>query len=223
MMRYVMLGTAMALFGSAAPRQQSTDATIDRAVAAYKAMKTARATFEQTITNPLTGTAANSRGEFEQLPPGRFIFRFTEPQGDKIVGDGKAIWLYLPSTNPKQVIRMPADNGVGSLDIIGQFFSSPKTRYSITDGGSATIAGNQTRALKLEPKDGQQTFFARATVWVDTDDGTLRQSATAGRAGLKRFVKITRFDPIATVDPKSFEFTPPKGVRVVDQQSLTKR
>jgi outer membrane lipoprotein carrier protein len=220
MMRYVMLATAMAAVATVA-RAQSSDATIDKAVAAYKSMKTARATFEQTITNPLTGSAANSRGEFEQLPPGRFIFRFAS--GDKIVGDGKTIWVYLPSTNPGQVIRMPANSGVGSLDIIGQFFTSPKTRYTISEAGTANVSGSATHALKLDPKDGTDAMFARATVWVDDDDGTLRQFETVDRAGVKRFVKITKLEPNVSVDPKAFEFKPPKGVRVVDQEALSRR
>src|SRR6184192_1234673 len=87
--------------------QSPVDATIDRAVAAYKLLKTTRATFEQTITNSLTGSVVTSRGVSEQQSPGRFAFRFTDPKGDRIIGDGKMVWLYLPSTNPDQVIRTP--------------------------------------------------------------------------------------------------------------------
>ena len=42
-------------------RAQSPDATIDRAVAAWAKVKTVRGTFEQTVTNSLTGTSANSQ------------------------------------------------------------------------------------------------------------------------------------------------------------------
>jgi outer membrane lipoprotein carrier protein len=211
---------AFALIASlAAPAaaQSPADAAIDKAVAAYKGMRSARATFEQTITNPLTGSTVSSRGEFEQQQPGRFIFRFTDPKGDRIVADGKSVWLYLPSSNPGQVIRTPLSRaGVGSLDLTGQFFTSPRTRYTIVDGGAATIAGNATRALKLEPK-GDAEPFERATVWVDTDDGTLRQFETIDRSGVKRLVRVTSLVPNAKVDPDTFHFSPPKGVRVVDQ------
>jgi outer membrane lipoprotein-sorting protein len=118
------------------------------------------------------------------------------------------------------VIRSPLDKGgAGSLDLTGQFFNAPRTRYTISDGGTATIGGQQTRALKLEPKrDGEP--FAHATVWVDTDDGTLRQFETIDASGLKRLVRVTSFQPNVAVSAESVRFSPPKGVRVVDQEAL---
>ena len=54
---YIHLIAASALVGGATPRQQSTvDAVIDKAVATYNKTKTSRGTFEQAITNPLTGS-----------------------------------------------------------------------------------------------------------------------------------------------------------------------
>src|ERR687884_452344 len=68
-------------------------AAIDRAAAAYAKVRTARATFEQTLTNPLTGSVLVSRGEFQQQRPNRLAVRFTDPAGDRIVADGKYVWL----------------------------------------------------------------------------------------------------------------------------------
>ncbi|MGQ0642409.1 MAG: LolA family protein, partial [Gemmatimonadaceae bacterium] len=82
------------------------DAALAKAVAAYADVRTARATFEQTITNPLVGSKLNSRGEFEQRRPNKFAFRFSEPKGDKIISDGKHVWVYLPNSQPDQGIRI---------------------------------------------------------------------------------------------------------------------
>jgi hypothetical protein len=60
---------------------QSADAAIDRAVAAWKPVKTARGSFEQFVTNSLTGGTATARGEFQQERPNRLMIRFTEPAG----------------------------------------------------------------------------------------------------------------------------------------------
>jgi hypothetical protein len=35
----------------------------------------------------------------------RIAVRFTDPAGDRIVADGRSLWIYLPSTAPDQVIR----------------------------------------------------------------------------------------------------------------------
>src|ERR671939_794535 len=133
---------------------QSPEATLDRAVEAYSKMKTARVTFTQTLTNPLTGSVVNSRGEMQQRIPGYLDVRFTDPAGDRIVADGKSVWIYLPSTNPGQVIKTrPGESGANVPDVTSQFFRSPKTRYTVADGGSAAVDGRSAHILVLTPKD----------------------------------------------------------------------
>jgi outer membrane lipoprotein carrier protein len=196
--------------------QDLSGRTIDRAVAAYAKVRTARATFEQTIDNPLTGSALTSRGEFQQERPGRLSVRFTDPQGDRIVADGKAVWLYLPSTAPDQVIKMPATReGTGTVDLAGQFLDQPKTRYVITDGGADTVSGRPTRVVRLVPRTAQP--FAKAAVWVDDADGTVRQFEVTDGSGIVRRVRLTSLRLNVPVDRKAFSFTPPKGVRIYEQ------
>lgn len=213
---------ALTLVGTPTPKKkQGTDPIIDKAVATYNKTRTSKGTFEQTITNPLTGSKVTAKGEFEQQrQPARFAFRFVQPKGDMIVGDGKWLWVYLPSSQPGQVIKVPmTEGGAGSLDLASRFFDSPRTRYTISDAGTATIAGRATNALTLVPK-GNGEPFTRAKVWVDNADGTLRQFEIAEPSGLTRVVTITAVTPNAAVSQKSFTFTPPKGARIVDQKVL---
>jgi len=219
---YIQVIAASALLGSAAPRQQSTvDSVIDKAVATYNKTKTSKGTFEQAITNPLTGSTVKAIGEFQQQrDPARFSFRFVEPKGDMIIGDGRWLWVYLPSSTPGQVIKVPMTNGgAGSLDLASRFFDSPKTRFAITDAGTATVAGRAAHSLTLKPKSSTEPF-TQAKVWIDTADGTLRQFETVEPSGITRLVTITAVTPNAPVDAKLFSFTPPKGARVVDQAVL---
>ena len=213
---------ATVLLGAAPPRQQNpVDAIIDRAVATYNKTKTSKGTFEQAITNPLTGSTVRASGAFEQQrQPARFSFRFVQPKGDLIVGDGKWLWVYLPSSTPNQVIKVPmTEGGAGSLDLASRFFDSPKTRFTITDAGTATIGGRATHALLLKPKATTEPF-TQAKVWIDNADGTLRQFETAEPSGITRLVTVTSVTPNAAVDAKSFTFKAPKGARIVDQAVL---
>ncbi|HVE80076.1 MAG TPA: outer membrane lipoprotein carrier protein LolA [Gemmatimonadaceae bacterium] len=191
-------------------------AVIDRAVAAYAKVRTARGTFEQTITNPVTGSTAVARGEFQQQRPGRMAVRFTEPKGDRIVADGKAVWVYLPSTNPGQVIKVPASRtGTGTVDLTSQFLDEPKTRYTITEAGAGRVGGRATHALTLVPRTPQP--FTKATVWVDDADGSVRQFEVADGSGVVRRVTLRSLRVNVKVDAGAFRFSPPAGVRVVEQ------
>jgi len=210
-----------ALWALGASKPQGVDAVIDKAVETYQKTRTSKGTFEQAITNPLTGSTAKAVGEFEQQrQPAKFAFRFVQPKGDMIIGDGKWLWVYLPSSTPGQVIKLPmTEGGAGSLDLASRFFDSPKTRFTITDAGNATVGGRATRALTLVPKASSEPF-SRAKVWIDAADGTLRQFETVELSGITRLVTITAVTPNASVSAKSFSFTPPKGARVVDQKAL---
>lgn len=216
----VALVATVAAAPARAPRRQGVDALVDKAVAAYAKVKTVRATFTQQLTNPLTGSTITQRGRMQQQLPSRLAVTFSDPKGDRIVADGKALWVYTPSSAKGQVIKLPIGAGnAGGLDLAGQFFSSPKTRYTITDGGALTVGGRATRALNLVPKQPMQ--FTKAIVWIDTLDGTLRQFQVTEPTGLVRRVTLTDVRVNAKVDPKAFVFNVPAGVKVYDQAALT--
>src|SRR5688572_12036937 len=85
---------------------QTVDQTIDQAIAAWNKVTTMRATFEQTIMNPITGSGMVARGSFQQKKPHLLSITFTEPKDDRIVADGKFVWVYLQSATPGQVLKM---------------------------------------------------------------------------------------------------------------------
>jgi outer membrane lipoprotein carrier protein len=206
-------------------RAQSIDATIDRATAAYAKVRTARATFEQTLTNPLTGNTSVQRGEVQQQMPNRLAVSFTDPKGDRIVADGKSLWIYTPSVTPGQVVKLPLSaGGAGSVDLAGQFFEEPRRRFEISDAGTLTLDGRATHALTLVPKGetaSRQPSFAKAVVWIDDADGTLRQFEVTEATGLVRRVHLTKIVLNAPVNKAAFKFSPPRGTKVYDQAALT--
>lgn len=196
--------------------QSPADRAIEAAVSAYANIRTAKATFEQTITNPLLGSTFRSRGGFEQSRPNKFAFRFTDPKGDVIVCDGRFVWVYLPASTPGRVnkARCGGDQA-GSLDLIGEFFTNPKERYTIGDGGAATVGERRTHVVLLTPKS-KEAAFVRAKVWIDPATGSLVQFEAVEPNGLTRLVRITSFSPNAAVNARAFTFAVPKGVKVVD-------
>jgi outer membrane lipoprotein carrier protein len=212
-----VLGLALGL-ASLTPRAlgaQGTDATVDRAVAAWKKVTSLRASFEQTVTNPLTRKDETARGEYLQQGRNRISVRFTSPAGDRIVADGTALWLYLPSSAPGQVIRT-TPGSAATVDWTAQFLDAPRTRYTIAGAGRATIDGRATTALVLTPRQ-KDVPFSRAKVWVDDRDGLIRQFEVVDASGVLRRVRLTSLQVNVPVDASAFRFTPPKGVRVVQQ------
>ena len=195
---------------------QSPTAVMERAVKGYTSMQSMRADFRQVITNPLTGTTATSRGVLLRKDPNLLSITFSDPKGDQIVSDGTSLWVYLPSSAPGQVMKLPADasGAMGMVDPGGLFLSNPAARYTISDGGSATVGGRKAVIVNLVPKRDNNAF-SRAKVWIDAADYSIRQFEIVDANGLQRLVSISNMKPNASIGASSFRFSPPKGVRVI--------
>jgi outer membrane lipoprotein carrier protein len=196
---------------------QSADAIIDRAAAAYARLNSMRADFRQTLTNPLTGNTQTTKGVILRRKPNLLSIDFES--GDRVAADGSTLWFYLPSSTPGQVIRMPysGENAI-TVDPANQFLNSPRTRFTVTSAGSATLGGRATHAVTLVPKRANPAFTS-AKVWIDDNDSSIRQFDLETANGLRRHVVITSFTANPDLSRSSFQFTVPKGVKVVDQGS----
>lgn len=202
----------------ATPAQSSPERTLEKAAAAWKKVTTVRAGFEQVVSNPLTGTTASAKGDLLMRKPGRFAVNFTDPAGDRVVGDGTYTWVHLPSTNPGQVIKLPTRSAPAGPDIVDRLLTGSRERWTLADGGIATVSGRATHAVTLTPKSPEQ--FTKATIWVDDADGTVRQFEIVEASGLVRRVRLTSVRLNATIPASSFTFTPPKHARVIDEKML---
>lgn len=198
------------------PRAASQSDLLDRAVTAWAKVKTARATFEQTITNPLTGRTLTAMGEYQQSRPDKLAVTFADPANDRIVADGKYVWLYLPSSAPDQVIKsVQGASGTGTVDLSAQFLTAPRSKYAVNGVGTLMVSGRPTHAYNLVPKAARGAPFTSASVWIDDSDATIRQFEVIESGGVQRRIRLTSFKTNVPVDAAAFVFTLPAGVRVI--------
>ncbi len=217
-----LIATIIIAGAASTAQAQSAETVIDRAAKSYTGMQSVRAEFTQKLTNPLTGTTSVARGIMLRKDPNLLSVNFTDPRGDRVVADGKWLWVYLPSSAPNQVIRVPA-NSKSSLAMIDPgelFLSSPSSRFAITSSGTATIEGRKTNVISLVPKNANNAF-TRAKVWVDAADNSVRQFEVTDLNGMTRLVTITKIQPNASIQASAFKFTPPKNARILDSSAFS--
>jgi outer membrane lipoprotein carrier protein len=205
-------------------RQSDPLAVLDHASATYDTVRTLSADFVQIVDNPMAGVVDTTRGRLYQEKPNRFAMRFTAPQGDRIVADGRLLWLYTPSTTPGQVIRtaIPRAGSTGP-NLIAQFVERPRERYaarwlradSLAWGGGGRGAGIAD-VLALTPKDASVPY-RDAVVWVSRGSGLLARIEITERSGQRRVVVLRNVVVNTRVPGREFTFVPPAGARVVDQ------
>jgi len=211
------LAVVAALAIAPAAHAQSPQAIMERAVKAYAQLRSVRAEFRQSITNPITGSNLVSRGVMLRKDPDLISINFTDPSGDRIVSDGQSLWIYLPSSAPGQVVKTSAkaNNALAMVDPGGVFLTSPASRFTISGGGAATVGGRRMNVINLVPKQ-PNGMFTQAKIWVDAATDLIRQFEVVDANGVKRVVTITSIQPNASVSAPDFRFSPPKSVRILD-------
>jgi outer membrane lipoprotein carrier protein len=214
-LRSLSSASALAALAVLPARAQDVAATLAKADRAYAAVHTLRAEFEQTITNPMLGAPATSRGTMFLVKPNRFAMRFSEPEGDRIVADGTWLWAYTPSTVPGQVIRQAVPtSGTATPNLFAQFVERPLERYDVAPAGHDTVAGEPVDLVTLVPK-AHGLGFRRATIAVATGTGWIRRVQIVEDSGQHRTLVLTSITPDASVPRAEVEFRVPRGVKVV--------
>jgi outer membrane lipoprotein carrier protein len=217
-MRRSVLVVALIAASATPNAAQSPNAILDRAVRAYRNVKTIRASFMQTITNPLLGQTVTSAGEVVQRRPNHVAVRFTDPAGDRIVADGKWVWFYLPSSTPGQVVRSRiTKGGSGSPDLTAQFLETPASRFDVADLGREKVNGRTAHVLSLVPKQGVDAPFTKAVIWVDSADALIRQFELTEPSEVIRRVTIRTVTLNPSIPASAFRFKPPSGTKVIEQ------
>jgi outer membrane lipoprotein carrier protein len=209
---------AAAIVLAAAPvlaRAQDTTSAFDRAAKLYGAATTIRAKFDQRLTMPPSKEEHAAVGEYLQRGKTRFALRYTEPAGDAIVFDGTALWVYLPSGAPGQVMKVPAELAAG-LDLLAELFSKPHERYVIRAGPAGTVGGHAVVTYTLTPK-GQNSPFTKAVVSVGRDDAILWKVDVDESGGQLRRMTFRSVQFDSAIPEALLSFKVPEGVRVIDQ------
>lgn len=206
---------AIAPLAASAQQAPQAEAAYDRVAKAWAAMSTLEARFDQRITNPIIGRTVTSRGLYRQAKPGRIAIDFVEPKGDRIVGDGTSLWVYLPSSAPGQVLKLPASaDGAIVADLLGQLLDTPRRSFAITGGEAQTIDGRSTTRVQLVPRQADAVPFARAVLWLDTQEPRPVRVQVVDGQGVDRTITLTSWSPGAALAKDVFRFDVPKGVKV---------
>ncbi|HEY7897351.1 MAG TPA: outer membrane lipoprotein carrier protein LolA [Gemmatimonadaceae bacterium] len=200
---------------------QQPEATFKRAITAYASASSISVQFDQTVTNPLTDRSLSTSGALMRKRPNLLSISFNGKNPDRIVSDGSDLWVYLPSSAPGQVIKIPAAAGESGMmvDPMGQILSAPAGSYVITDAGTAVIGGRATHAITLVPRS-RASLFTKATLWIDDSNGLVRQLESTEPGGLVRKITVTRFRTNVAIPRSAFQFIPPPDTRIIDGSGM---
>jgi len=190
---------------------------LDRASASFDTVRTLQADFIQIVENPMLGDPDTTRGTLFQRRPNYFAMRFSEPKNDRIVADGRRLWLYTPSTTPGQVIRTTIPGtGTTGPNLIGQFVEHPRARYDAAYERADSLPDGPVDVIALTPR-AKDLLYSAAIVWISKQDGLVRRIDLVETSGQHRTIALQHLSVNRAIAAREFRFSPTSGVRVVDQ------
>jgi outer membrane lipoprotein carrier protein len=197
--------------------QQDPLPILDRASASFDTVRTLQADFVQIVENPMLGDPDTTRGKLFQRRPNYFAMRFSEPKNDRIVADGRSLWLYTPSTTPGQVIRTTIPGtGTTGPNLIGQFVEHPRARYDAAYVRADSLPDGPVDVIALTPR-AKDLPYSAAIVWIAKQDGLVRRIDLVETSGQRRTITLQHLSVNRAIAAREFRFSPTSGVRVVDQ------
>ena len=180
-------------------------------------MSTLTAEFTQIIVNPMIGAPDTTWGRLYEMRPSHFAMRFTRPKGDRVVADGRWLWLYTPSTTPGQVIRTRIPEvGTTGPNLIGQFVERPRERYRARYVRADSLATGVADVLRLTPLRPDWPYD-EALIWVDRATALVTRLDIGESSGQRRVVILRNLKVNGGVPQREVTFSRPAGVRVVEQ------
>ena len=202
----------------AAALAQDAGSIVGRSARAYQSLSSLRADFEQRIDDPLIDTALTSRGTLIQAGQSKLAMRFSSPPEDRIIIDGKYVWVYTPSTTPGQVLRLslPSGGPVYGFNVLSWILDRPAERYRMQYLRADQLNGRAVDVVQLTPTIPELPF-SRAVVWLDRDDALPRRLEITERLGGTRTITLTRLRPNESIPDSTFVFAVPAGVHVIQQ------
>src|SRR5881628_3357660 len=186
---------------------------LDHASQTYQTIANLSADFVQIVANPMIGGPDTTRGRLYQMRPSHFAMRFSDPKGDRIVADGRYLWLYTPSTTPGQVIRSRIPQyGTTGPNLIGQFVEHPRERYSARYVRADSVGDARVDVIALTPRAADLPY-SEATVWIAKQDGLIRRIEIIENSGQRRTITLQNLTVNRAIPAREFRFAATSGVR----------
>jgi outer membrane lipoprotein carrier protein len=182
----------------------SARAELDRFLAEVKSF---HARFEQTLFDEYGEPLESSRGEVDIARPGRFNWVYAQPYRQRLVSDGKTLWVY--DADLEQVTINEVD--AGSADSPGRLLGDDvdvDAGFTVTE--LPAKAGNAW--LRLTPKAADRQFNE---IELGLRDGTVVAMRLKDNLGQVTEIAFSDIARNVALEPDRFRFDAPAGVDII--------
>lgn len=210
--RTLFVSAGLLLTTTVAQAQQDPKAgkILDEMSAKYKALKAFKATFQQTLENPMNKIKETIDGD---ITVSGTKFRL-QTKGQEVVNDGKTMWTFMKSENEVNVSDYDPDEEEISPT---QIFTLYQKGYKYTYVEQTTEGGVAYDVVELAPEDRSNSLI-KVRLQVSKKDRSVKSWKMFKKNGNRYSFVIKSFTPNPPVTATTFAFDKAKhkGVKVID-------
>jgi outer membrane lipoprotein carrier protein len=178
-------------------------------------IRSLRGRFVQTFLSAGLGVPQEEEGVFYMQRPDRLRWEYRRPEEKTAVSDGTHTWLYLPEERVVYrgtVSRWKAGGGLSIL--VGGRIAD---EYEVAGLEVASAVRDGNIVLRLEPRADESEL---KEILLEIEPRRLDVAAVTAvdLLGNRTAVTFSDVEENARLRPGLFEFSPPRGARLVDQE-----
>lgn len=203
LMKYLVLLLAVIYSLTSPAFAQSAEKRLNDALANLDNLT---ADFKQTVLDDEKKIVQQSSGKVAIQRPGKFSWIYTTPYEQRIIADGKELWIY--DVDLDQVTVKPMATGLASAPIMILMRQDKiDSEFSISEIGQRKFL----YWVKLEPKTRDMDY---TDVYIGLQDGAVKAMELRDKFGQSTQIVFDKLRLNVVHNPATFKFVPPAGVDV---------
>jgi len=164
------------------------------------------ADFKQTVLDDEKKIVQQSSGKVAIQRPGKFSWIYTTPYEQRIIADGKELWIY--DVDLDQVTVKPMATGLASAPIMILMRQDKiDSEFNISEIGQRKFL----YWVKLEPKTRDMDY---TDVYIGLEDGAVKAMELRDKFGQSTQIVFDKLRLNVVHNPATFKFVAPAGVDV---------
>jgi len=152
----------------------------------------------------------------------RLLILFTSPQGQKIISNGKMMWLYIPSMNIVAEQDLRYDSGIfssGTKDGLNRLFSKYHYRFASSDQPEKMKDGTKLYTMLLSQKESR-SGYRKMKLWISEDYFIVRAVGETS-TGKKVDIKFSNIKTGISLPNGIFKMDIPARARVIKNPMIS--
>lgn len=193
---------------------------VDNIKTSFGKMSTYQADF--TIVSEKMGKTTQQSGIIKYKANNKLYIEFSQPYGQKIISNGKMMWIYIPSMNVVAEQDLNSDAGIfsaGTKSGLTWMFSKYHYRFASKDQPESQDDGTRRYTLILKQKESR-SGFRTMKLWVTERYFIIRAQGETS-AGKKVDIRFSNLKTNISIPNGVFKFDIPARARVIKNPMIS--